>query len=327
MRVVVTGGAGYIGSHAVVELIEAGHTTVVIDNLGAGHAAAVRGCELVQADLEDEEQVCRALRASRAEAVMHFAASAYVGESVEKPEAYYFNNVVNTLRLLRAARGAGVELFVFSSSCAVYGVPARVPITEDFPIGPVNPYGRTKATVEGILADYAAAYGLRYASLRYFNAAGAVPDGSLGEDHDPETHLIPAAIRAAMGRGGPLKVFGTDYPTPDGTCVRDYVHVLDIGGAHVLAMEALGDRSPLIYNLGTGRGHSVREVIDMVRDVTDMEVPEEAAGRRPGDPPELVGSSSKDEGYNYFGGSGGAGRPLAYQESPGVSAVECEEKG
>ncbi len=293
MRVLVTGGAGYVGSHALVELREAGHEPVVFDNLSEGHAPAVGECRLITGDLADEEQVRGALRETRAEAVMHFAASAYVGESVEDPEKYYFNNVVNSLRLLRAMRGAGVERLVFSSSCTLYGVPERVPITEEFPVQPINPYGRTKAAVEAALSDYAAAYGLRYASLRYFNAAGAMPDGSIGEDHEPETHLIPLVIRAALGQRESISIYGADYPTPDGTCIRDYVHVLDLATAHVAAMEALDERPVMVYNLSTGRGHSVREVIETVRRVSGREFAVVEAERRPGDPPALVGSSAK----------------------------------
>ncbi|MHC4479871.1 MAG: UDP-glucose 4-epimerase GalE, partial [Planctomycetota bacterium] len=236
-----------------------------------------------------------ALTESAAEVVMHFAASAYVGESVEDPQKYYFNNVVATLKLLCAMRRRGVERFVFSGSCTVYGVPDEVPITEEAPVRAISPYGRTKAAVEGILADYAAAYGLRYASLRYFNAAGAALGGQIGEDHAPETHLIPLVIFAALGKREGISIFGTDYPTPDGTCVRDYVHVLDLAQAHVMAMEALDERGVMIYNLSTGRGHSVREVIEVVRQVSGRDFPVKEAPRRPGDPPALVGSPEKSK--------------------------------
>jgi len=293
MKVLVTGGAGYVGSHALLELNDAGHEPVVLDDLREGHAEAVGDCELIRADLADEAAVLSALKKSDAEAVMHFAASARVGASVENPEEYYCNNVVNTLKLLAAMREAGVIRFVLSSSCAVYGMPETVPITEDSPISPVNPYGRTKATVEWVLNDYAEAYGLRYASLRYFNAAGAAPDASIGEDHDPETHLIPLIMAAALGQGDKVSIFGADYPTSDGSCIRDYVHVMDLGRAHVLALEALGERPVMIYNLSTGRGYSVREVIETVRRVSRRDFPVEEAPRRPGDPPELVGSNAK----------------------------------
>jgi UDP-glucose 4-epimerase len=277
----------------VAELRRLGHEPVVFDDLSAGHRRAIGDCEFIQGDLGDEGLVSAALRESRAEAVMHFAASAYVGESVEQPERYYFNNVVSTLGLLRAMRRGGVERFVFSSSCTLYGVPDGAPIAEDHPVRPISPYGRTKAAVEGILADYAAAYGLRYASLRYFNAAGAAPDATTGEDHDPETHLIPLAILAALGKRDSISVFGTDYPTADGTCVRDYVHVCDLASAHVMAMEALDERRVMAYNLSTGQGHSVREVIEMVRQVSGRPVRTVEAARRPGDPPVLVGSPQK----------------------------------
>ncbi|MFO7957373.1 MAG: UDP-glucose 4-epimerase GalE [Candidatus Brocadiia bacterium] len=293
MNVLVTGGAGYVGSHTLVELRRAGHTPVVFDNLSEGHAPAVGECRLITGDLADEDQVADALEETDADAVMHFAASAYVGESVEDPEKYYFNNVVNSLRLLRAMRRTGVDRIVFSSSCTLYGVPESVPITEEFPVQPINPYGRTKAAVENALSDYAEAYGLKYASLRYFNAAGAMPDGSIGEDHDPETHLIPLVIHAALGKRDNIAIFGTDYPTRDGTCIRDYVHVLDLATAHVMAMEALDARRVMIYNLSTGEGHSVREVIETVKQVSGRDFAVVEADRRPGDPPALVGSSAR----------------------------------
>lgn len=293
MKVAVTGGAGYIGSHAVVELKDAGHDVVVLDNLSEGHPEAVKGTELREVDLADEDRTTQVLEENNVGAVMHFAAHAYVGESVEDPEKYYFNNVVNTLRLLRAMRRTAVERFVFSGSCTVYGIPDRVPISEDFPLQPISPYGRTKATVERILEDYAAAYDLKYASLRYFNAAGAMPDGSMGEDHAPETHLIPIIIQAALGVRDKITIFGTDYPTPDGTCIRDYIHVLDLGRAHVLALENLDEHAPVTYNLGTGQGHSVREVIEAVRQVSGRTIPVEEGERRPGDPPRLVASPDK----------------------------------
>ncbi len=293
MNVLVTGGAGYVGSHALPELKKAGHTPVVFDNLSEGHAGAVGGAQLIRSDLREEDQIVSALEECGAEAVMHFAASAYVGESVEDPEKYYFNNAVNSLRLLRAMRTVSVDKLVFSSSCTLYGVPDKVPITEGQPVRPINPYGRTKAAVENALGDYAAAYGLKYASLRYFNAAGAAPDGDIGEDHEPETHLIPLVIYAALGRRDHISIFGTDYPTPDGTCIRDYVHVTDLATAHVMAMEALDERGVMIYNLSTGEGHSVRQVIETVRRVSGREIRVEEADRRPGDPPQLVGSPRK----------------------------------
>ncbi|MHC4591197.1 MAG: UDP-glucose 4-epimerase GalE [Planctomycetota bacterium] len=293
MKVLVTGGAGYVGSHALGALRRSGHEPVVLDDLSEGHEAAVGGCPLICADLSDEEGVARALGQTGAEAVMHFAASAYVGESAEEPEKYYFNNLVNTLKLLRAMRSQGVDRLVFSGSCTVYGTPERMPIGEDQPMQGISPYGRTKVAVEQVLADYAAAYGLRYASLRYFNAAGAAIDGEIGEDHDPETHLIPLVIFAALGKRDSVAIFGTDYPTPDGTCVRDYVHVLDLASAHVMAMEALDERQVMVYNLSTGQGRSVREVIEVVKKVSGRDFQVVEAPRRPGDAPALVGSPEK----------------------------------
>ncbi|MCD6416767.1 MAG: UDP-glucose 4-epimerase GalE [Planctomycetes bacterium] len=293
MNVLVTGGAGYVGSHVLPELRRAGHNPVVFDNLSEGHRRAVADTPFIKGDLASDEQIADALARSRADAVMHFAARAYVGESVEKPQEYYFNNVAGALRLLRAMLSRGVKRLVFSSSCCIYGVPQTVPITEDFRIQPINPYGRTKAIVEDILSDYARAYGLRYASLRYFNASGAAADGSIGEDHDPETHLIPIAIQAALGRRDGVSVYGSDYPTPDGTCIRDYVHVLDLATAHVMALEALEDSPVQIFNLSTGQGHSVREVIQTVKQVAGRDFKVEEAPRRHGDAPALVGSSER----------------------------------
>jgi UDP-glucose 4-epimerase len=293
MNVLVVGGAGYVGSHCVAELVAGGHEVVVFDNLSEGHEAAVKDCPMIVGDLADEARVGEVLAEIGAEAVMHFAASAYVGESVEDPEKYYFNNVVNTLQLLRAMRDAGVDRFVFSSSCTVYDAPEEGLITEDCPLAAINPYGRTKLTVESILSDYAQAYGLRYASLRYFNASGAALDGRIGEDHDPETHLIPLVIAAALGKRESISIFGTDYPTPDGTCIRDYIHVLDLASAHIMAMESLDDCEVMIYNLSTGEGHSVREVIDVVKQVSGRDFPVVETGRRAGDRPMLVGSPAK----------------------------------
>lgn len=293
MNVLVTGGAGYVGSHTVLSLRKAGHEPTVYDNLSEGHREAVKDTELIEADLADRSHIRDALEETDADAVMHFAASAYVGESVEHPEKYYENNVVNTINLLRAMRDTDVNRLVFSSSCAVYGEPDEVPIQEDFPFRPLSPYGRTKAAVEWILEDYNNAYDLRYASLRYFNAAGAAPDGSIGEDHRPETHLIPIVIEAALGQRGGVSIFGTDYPTRDGTCIRDYIHVMDLARAHVLALEAMDEREAMAYNLGTGTGHSVREVIDAVKEVTGRNFSVEEDDPRPGDPPELVASSER----------------------------------
>jgi UDP-glucose 4-epimerase len=293
MRILVTGGAGYIGSHAVRLFLSRGHDVWVYDNLAEGHRRAVPADRLLVGDLAEVQRLDHALMLHRIEAVVHFAAFAYVGESVRDPGKYYQNNLVNTLNLLECVRRHGIGRFVFSSTCATYGVPERVPIAEDEPQRPINPYGAGKLAVERALADYAPAYGLGYAALRYFNAAGASPDGTLGEDHDPETHLIPLVIQAALGKRPHIEVFGTDYPTPDGTCVRDYIHVDDLAEAHLLALEAIQPGQGLRYNLGTGRGYSVREVIRTVEEVTGKPVPVKEGPRRPGDPPVLVAAAEK----------------------------------
>jgi UDP-arabinose 4-epimerase len=287
--ILVTGGAGYVGSHACKALAGAGYRPVVYDNLARGHREAVRWGPLVEGDLHDRARLAAALSAHQVTAVMHFAAFAYVGESVADPEIYYANNLGGTLALLGAMRETGVERIVFSSTCAIYGVPDQVPIRETCANAPLNPYGETKLAIERALHWYAAAYGMRYAALRYFNAAGADPAGETGEDHEPETHLIPLILRAAHGRGDPIQIYGTDYPTPDGTAIRDYIHVSDLAEAHLRALGHLaagGDSVAL--NLGTGRGHSVREVIAAVERVGGRKVPQREAARRPGDPPELV---------------------------------------
>jgi UDP-glucose-4-epimerase GalE len=293
MRILVTGGAGYIGSHAVRLFLSRGHDVWVYDNLDLGHRAAVPADRLVVGDLNELPKLDQLLMLQRIEAVVHFAAFSLVGESVRDPAKYYQNNLVNTLNLLDCLRRQQIGRFVFSSTCATYGVPEQVPITEDEPQRPINPYGRAKLAVEQALHDYATAYGWGYAALRYFNAAGAAPDGSIGEDHDPETHLIPLAIFAAQGRRPHLEIFGTDYPTPDGTCVRDYVHVDDLAEAHLLALERLQPGQGLRYNLGTGRGYSVREVVRTVEEVSGKAVPLKVGPRRPGDPPELVAAADR----------------------------------
>jgi UDP-glucose 4-epimerase len=288
MRILVTGGAGYIGSHAVRLFLTRGHDVWVYDNLSVGHRAAVPAERLIVGDLAELPRLDHALVAHRIEAVVHFAASALVGESVENPGKYYRNNLVNSLHLLDALRRHGIRRFVFSSTCATYGVPERVPITEDEPQKPINPYGNTKLAIERALADYGRAHGWGFAALRYFNAAGASPDGDIGEDHDPETHLIPIVLQAVLGQRPAVTVFGSDYPTADGTCIRDYVHVDDLAEAHLLALEALAPDRQLYCNLGTGRGHSVREVIQAAEEVTGKAVPVREGPRRPGDPPVLV---------------------------------------
>lgn len=293
MKVMVTGGAGYIGSHAVRLLTRAGHDVWVYDNLSMGHREAVPAGRLIEGDLMDRPRLAKALHERRIDAVMHFAAFASVGESVVAPALYYQNNIVASLHLLEAMREVGVGRIVFSSTTATYGVPNHVPITEDEPQKPINPYGFAKLVIEQALADYANAYGLGYAALRYFNAAGASPDGDLGEDHEPEGHLIPIVLQVALGQRSHITMFGEDYPTPDGTCIRDYIHVDDLGAAHLVALEKIEPGQGLKLNLGTGRGNSVREVIDACRRVTGHAIPVELGPRRPGDPPELVADSSK----------------------------------
>lgn len=286
--ILVTGGAGYIGSHACKALAAEGFTPVALDSLVIGHADAVRWGPFVHADILDTEAVIEALKGHQVAAVMHFAAFAYVGESVTDPAKYYRNNVAGTLSLLDACRSGGVDRLVFSSSCATYGIPDRLPISEQAPQHPISPYGRTKLMVEQILADYAQAYGLRYVALRYFNAAGADPDGEIGERHDPETHLVPLALMAAAGTAPALEVFGDDYGTQDGTCVRDYVHVSDLARAHVLALRHLvNGGGSFAANLGSGHGTSIRDVLAAIERVTGRSVPHVIRPRRPGDPPEL----------------------------------------
>ena len=291
-HILVTGGAGYIGSHVNKALSRKGHATCVADNLVRGHRELLKWGEFVEADCGDAVAMQRLFERYRIRAVMHFAAFAYVGESVEDPRKYYENNVLAALNLLGAMAEHEVRTFIFSSSCAVYGNPIVIPLKEDHPLAPVNPYGRTKLLVEQALADYAAAYGLRYASLRYFNAAGADPEGEVGEWHEPETHLIPLALDAASGRRSDIRIFGTDYDTPDGTCIRDYIHVTDLAEAHILALEYLLEGGPSdVFNLGNGRGFSVRQVIETARRVSGREIRVVEEGRRQGDPAVLVGDA------------------------------------
>jgi UDP-glucose 4-epimerase len=295
--VLVTGGAGYIGSHAVLALQNAGYEVVVFDNLVYGHRDIVENVlkvELIEGDTNDRELLDRVFAARPFSAVMHFAAYAYVGESVTYPDKYYRNNVIGTLTLLEAMVAAGIKSFVFSSTCATYGVPKIVPIPEDHPQDPINPYGATKLMVERILADFDQAYDFKSVAFRYFNAAGADPQGRLGEDHQPETHLIPLVLMAALGKRDAISILGTDYPTPDGTCIRDYIHVTDLAEAHVLGLNYLlqGGQSQR-FNLGNGNGFSVREVIEMARKVTGRSINAIECDRRPGDPPALVGSAEK----------------------------------
>jgi UDP-glucose-4-epimerase GalE len=292
--VLVVGGAGYIGSHAAHTLRRHGHEVIVYDNLSTGHAFLANGFELVVGDIADTAKLSPVLR--RVDAVMHFAGHAYVGESVENPRKYFRNNVEAALALLNACVDCGVRRLVFSSTCAVYGIPEKVPITESAPRQPVNPYGASKLFFENALEAYDRAYGVKFASLRYFNAAGADEGGTIGELHDPETHLIPCALLAASGARGELELFGTDYPTSDGTCVRDYIHVNDLAEAHALALRHLcSGKDSIALNLGTGCGYSVKEVLKKVEEVTGHPVPLRLAARRPGDPPSLVADPSRAE--------------------------------
>ena len=292
MIVLVIGGAGYIGSHAARALSRAGHQVVIFDNLSTGYELLAAGFELIRGDILDPSALRQAL--PRVDAVMHFAAHAYVGESVTNPRKYFRNNVEGGLSLLNAMLETGVRKIIFSSTCAVYGEPAKVPIDETTPRQPVNPYGVSKMFFEQALESYDRAYGLRFASLRYFNAAGADESGDIGELHKPETHLIPLALSAAAGSGAELQIFGSDYPTPDGTCIRDYVHVNDLANAHVKALEHLAAGQPsLAVNLGTGAGYSVQEVISAVEQATGKTVPRKLAARRAGDPPALVANPAK----------------------------------
>lgn len=289
MRVLVAGGAGYIGSHACKALARAGHEPIVYDNLVYGHRWAVRWGPFEHGDILDRNRLDQVFRQYEPEAIMHFAAYTYVGESVAQPGKYYNNNVSGSLALLQAARDHDVDSIVFSSTCAVYGLPDAVPISEHHPKRPINPYGTTKLMIETMLGDFESAHGMKYAALRYFNAAGADPEGEVGEAHDPETHLIPLVIDAAAGRRPHVSIFGTDYPTPDGTAIRDYVHVSDLAVAHVAALEYLSkERRSLSVNLGTGNGYSVREVISAVEQVSGHRVPVKEVDRRAGDPPVLV---------------------------------------
>ncbi|HEV2234719.1 MAG TPA: UDP-glucose 4-epimerase GalE [Terriglobia bacterium] len=290
MRILVTGGAGYIGSHTAKALARAGYEPVVLDNFGTGYRSAVRWGPLVEGDLKDAGLISKVIKEYEVKAVIHFAASLLVGESMAQPQKYFWNNVVNTLKLLDAMLATSVKHIVFSSSAAVYGTPDKVPIPEDHPLRPINPYGETKLIMERALHWYSTAYGLRSAALRYFNAAGADPQGEIGEGHDPETHLIPLVIQATLGLIPFVEVYGTHYPTPDGTAIRDYIHVTDLAEAHVLALRYLMEGgTPVALNLGAGRGFSVREVIAAIERCSGgRKTPTRDAPRREGDPPSLV---------------------------------------
>lgn len=297
LTILVTGGAGYIGTHAVQALQAKGYDIIILDNLVYGHRELVErflNAKLIVGDISDRSLLDRIFDTYTIDAVMHFAAYAYVGESIVNPAKYYQNNVAGTLALLEAMVSASVKNIVFSSTCATYGVPQSIPISEDQPQHPINPYGRSKLMVEKILQDFEQAYGLRSVIFRYFNAAGADPAGNLGEDHDPETHLIPLVLQTALGQREAVNIFGTDYPTPDGTCIRDYIHVVDLAEAHVLGLEYLlnGGKSG-IFNLGNGNGFSVQQVVDTAQQITGKFIKTIVCERRAGDPPILVGSSEK----------------------------------
>ncbi|MGO9650574.1 MAG: UDP-glucose 4-epimerase GalE [Terriglobales bacterium] len=292
MVVLVVGGAGYVGSHAAHALRSDGHDVVIYDNLSTGHRSLADGFELIVGEIADRVKLSPVLR--RVDAVMHFAGHAYVGESVENPRKYFRNNVEAALTLLNACVDGGIRRIVFSSSCTVYGIPSKIPMAEDAPREPVSAYGASKLFFEHALEAYDRAYGVKYVALRYFNAAGADESGTIGELHQPETHLIPSALQAVRGERAPLELFGSDYPTPDGTCVRDYIHVNDLAEAHGLALRYLcGGNDSGALNLGTGRGYSVEEVLKKVEEVTGHVVPRRMAPRRPGDPPSLVADPSR----------------------------------
>lgn len=294
MAILVCGGAGYIGSHINKQLHKEGYETIVFDNLIYGHKEAVKWGKLVVGDLKNVDEIEAVFKNNQIDAVFHFAAYAYVGESVDHPEKYYYNNVANTLNLLHVMMKYGCNKIIFSSTCATYGEPEKVPITEDMPQNPINPYGATKLMVERIFQDYHKAYGLQYVVLRYFNAAGADPDGEIGESHNPETHIIPLVLDAASGKRPDIKVFGTDYDTPDGSCIRDYIHVYDLATAHLLALHHLeAGKESQFFNLGNEKGTSVLEVVNSVKQVTGRDFKVMLTDRRPGDPAKLVGSSQR----------------------------------
>ncbi len=299
-NILITGGAGYVGSHTCQALSALGYLPISLDNLIHGHVWAVQWGPFIKGDVTDPSVLDQIFSDYQPKAVIHFAAYAYVGESIEHPAQYYRNNVAGSITLLEAMRRHGCKNIVFSSSCATYGIPSQIPISENHPQHPINPYGRSKLMVEQIIQDYGSAYGIRYAILRYFNAAGADPGGHIGEDHDPETHLIPILLQTARGWRDYTEVYGTDYDTPDGTAIRDYIHVADLAGAHVLSLKYLAQSNQnLCINLGTGEGHSVIEIIQAVQQVSGKPVTYRAVGRRPGDPPVLVAKS--DRAYSLLG--------------------------
>lgn len=292
--ILIVGGAGYIGSHVNKLLTRKGFKTVVFDNLSRGHREFVKWGEFFEGDLLNLHQIRSCFERYPIKAVMHFSALCLVEESIQQPEKYYLNNVMGTLNLLQAMKESGVKYFLFSSTCATYGFPEKIPISEDHPQNPINPYGRTKLMIEQVLKDYDRAYGLKHINLRYFNAAGADPEGEIGELHDPETHLIPLVLSSAIGRSQEIKIFGTDYPTRDGTCIRDYIHVMDLADAHIRALQYLMDKGESdSFNLGNGNGYSVREVIEAVKSVTRRDFRVKEVERREGDPPLLISNSQK----------------------------------
>ncbi|MCK9280858.1 MAG: UDP-glucose 4-epimerase GalE [Melioribacteraceae bacterium] len=297
MKILVTGGAGYIGSHFVKYLISKGIDVAVLDNLSRGHEEAVpEDVKLYRVDLLNYEELSDAIKESKADAIVHFAAFAYVGESVENPAIYYQNNVIGSINLIKAVNEAGIKKFVFSSTCSLYGNPVKVPISEEESVKPINPYANTKNAIEMVLKDFDNAYGLKSVCLRYFNAAGCDFDGMIGESHEPEPHLIPIVLDAALGKRKSVKVFGDDYKTPDGTCIRDYIHVNDLADAHLKGLEYLfNSGESTIINLGTGTGYSVKEIIDSARKVTGLDIPYEIAERRAGDPDVLVADNKKSK--------------------------------
>ena len=324
MTVLVVGGAGYIGSHTAHVLRARGYDVIIYDNLSTGHAGLAAGFELIIGDIADSTKLRSVLK--RIDAVVHFAAHAYVGESVLNPRKYFRNNIVAGLALLDAVIDSKMRKFIFSSTCAVYGTPAKVPITEDTPRRPVNPYGASKLAFENALEAYDRAYGLRSVIFRYFNAAGAHENGAVGELHEPETHLIPSAFEAIAGKRPELEIFGDDYPTPDGTCIRDYIHVNDLAEAHVLGLEYLNGGNSTALNLGTGRGHSVREVISTIERVSGHKVPQRTAARRAGDPAELVADPSRAEELLKWRATRSLEQIVAtawawHQKAPGASAT------
>lgn len=293
MKILLTGGAGYVGSAALRHLAKHGHEALAYDNLVEGHPKAVGSNRLVVGDIADTEHLTNTLKEFEADAVMHFAAATNVGESVERPDYHYGNNVGGTLSLLNAMKAAGVQRMLFSSTCATYGMTERDFMDEATPQDPFSPYARSKLTVEWMIRDFAHAYGMGFTLLRYFNASGADPSGEFGEYHDPETHIIPLVLETALGKRDIIKVFGTDYPTPDGTCIRDYIHIDDLASAHRLAIEATTPETAEVFNIGTGQGQSVMEIITACEKVTGMEIPKEITERRPGDPPKLVADPTK----------------------------------